>query len=99
MILKKDKRKYRIKSGYMLRKIAGEFVIVTVDSESIVTNAVMVPNESAVFFWEAFERPCTLKDVVEKGMQEYETEEETIRSAAERFIEESLIYGILEEAE
>ena len=95
--LQEENKKYRIKSGYVLREIAGECVIVPVDTESTITNAVMVPNDTAVFMWKAFERPCTLEDVVKKGMQEYEVTEETIRDSAERFIKESLKYQILEE--
>lgn len=96
---KYGKTKYRVKSGYVLRSIAGEHVIVPVDAQSAITNAVMVPNDSAVFLWKTFEQPCTLEEAVEKGLREYEATEETLRNSAERFIQESLNYGILEEVE
>lgn len=96
---KEQKKKYRIKSGYILREIAGEYAIVPVDTESVFSNAVMAPNDSAVFLWKVFEQPSTIEDVVMKGMQEYDVTEDVIRKSTEHFIEESLKYEILEEAE
>lgn len=96
---KEQRRKYRIKSGYILREIAGEYAIVPVDTESVFSNAVMAPNDSAVFLWKVFEQPSTIEDVVMKGMQEYDVTEDVIRKSTEHFIEESLKYEILEEAE
>ena len=96
---REQKKKYRIKSGYILREIAGEYAIVPVDTESVFSNAVMAPNDSAVFLWKAFEQPSTIEDVVRKGLQEYDVTEDVIRNSTEHFIEESLKYKILEEVE
>lgn len=92
-----QKRKYRIKPGFILREIAGEYAIVPVDADSLITNAVMSPNESAVFLWKAFEHSSTKEDVVRSGMQEYDVTEEAIRKSIDRFVEDSLRYRILEE--
>lgn len=53
-----EKKKYRIRSGFVLREIAGEYTIIPVDSGSLISNAVMAPNDSAVFLWKALQR-CT----------------------------------------
>lgn len=97
----REKKKYRIKSGYILREIAGEYAIVPAgaESESPLENTVMAPNGSAVFIWKSFEQPSTLEDVVIQGMLEYEVEEETIRRSIKRFIKEMLEYKILEEVD
>lgn len=92
-----ENKRYRIRSGYILREIAGEYAIIPVDEESLITNAVMAPNDTAVFLWKAFLYPSTIEDVVKKGMQEYDATEETIRNATYRFVEETLRYRILEE--
>ena len=96
-----EKKKYRIRDGYILREIAGEYAIVPVgaESESPLENTVMAPNGSAVFIWKSFEQPSTLEDVVIQGMLEYEVEEETIRRSIKRFIKEMLEYKILEEVD
>ena len=96
-----EKKKYRIKSGYILREIAGEYAIVPAgaESDSPLENTVMAPNGSAVFIWKSFEQPSTLEDVAIQGMLEYEVEEETIRRSINRFIKEMLEYKILEEVD
>ena len=92
-----ENKRYRIRSGYILREIAGEYAIIPVDEESLITNAVMAPNDTAVFLWKAFLYPSTIEDVVKKGMQEYDATEETIRNATYRFVEETLRYRMLKE--
>lgn len=94
-----DKKRYRIKDGYILREIAGEYAIIPVDAESQVSNALMTPNQSAAFLWKAFEQPSTIEDVVIKGMLEYEVTKDTLRSSVERFVKESLEHKILEEVD
>lgn len=94
-----EKKKYRIKPDFILREIAGEYAIVPIGSDNIFSNAMMVPNDSAVFLWKAFEQPSTIQDVVVKGMMAYEVAEDTIRKSIEHFVKESLEYKILEEAE
>lgn len=92
-----DTKKYQIKSGFILREIAGEYAIIPVDEASLITNAVMAPNESAVFLWKAFQHPSTIQEVVQQGLEEYDAAEETIRTSTVRFVEELLQYRILEE--
>lgn len=98
-VFAEEKKKYRIKSGFILREIAGEYTIVPVDSESLISNALMAPNDSAVFLWKAFQEPSTKEDVVRKGLREYETTEEVIRNSIDHFVESTLKYKILEEVE
>lgn len=95
----KEKKKYRIKPGFILREIAGEYTIIPIGEESFISNAMMAPNDTAVFLWKAFEKPSTIEDIVVQGMQEYEVTEEMIRKSTEHFVSESLKYKILEEVE
>lgn len=90
-------KKYRIKPGYILRQIAGEYTIIPVDEDSLITNAIMIPNESAAFLWKAFEQPCTIDDVVAKGMDKYNVTKEQIQKDAEHFVSASLDLKIMEE--
>ena len=96
-----EKKKYRIRSGYILREIAGEYAIVPVGAENgnPLENTVMAPNDSAVFIWKNFEQPRTLEDVVIRGMLEYDATEERIRRSVKNFVTDALKYKILEEAE
>ena len=91
-----EKKKFCIKSGYILREIAGEYVIVPVDEECLITNAVMMPNDSAVFLWKAFQQPASIEEVVRKVLLEYDEVEAVIRKAVQRFVNDALQYRILE---
>lgn len=95
----KEKRRYQINPDFILREIAGEYAIVPVGEDSLFTNTMMAPNDSAVFLWKAFEKPSTIEDVLVKGMQEYEVTRERIRRSTENFIMDTLKYQILEEVE
>ena len=90
-------KKYCINSGYILREIAGEYVIVPVNEECVISNAVMTPNETAVFLWKAFQTPNTPEDVIQKVLEEYDAEESMIRNAVYSFLEDTLKYEIVEE--
>lgn len=94
-----EKKKYRINSDFILREIAGEYLIIPTGSDNVFSNAVMALNGTAVFLWKAFQQPSTIQDVVVKGMQEYDVMEEMIRNSVERFVKESLKYRALEEVE
>lgn len=97
----REKKKYRIKPGYILREIAGEYAIVPAgaESKSPLENTVMAPNGSAVFIWKHFEEPSTLEDVVVQGMLEYDVTEDRMRRSVENFVTDALNYKILEEVE
>ena len=97
----REKKKYRIKPGYILREIAGEYAIVPAGAEnkSLLENTVMAPNGSAVFIWKHFEEPSTLEDVVVQGMLEYDVTEDRMRRSVENFVTDALNYKILEEVE
>ena len=94
-----EKKKYRINPDFILREIAGEYTIIPIGGNNVFSNAVMAPNETAVFLWEAFQQPSTIQDVVVEGMLEYEVTEDIIRKSIEHFVKEMLEYKILEEVD
>lgn len=90
-------KKYQMRSDFVLREIAGEYMIIATDSDHAFSNSIMVPNETAVFLWKAFQQPATIEEVVEKVMQLYEGEEEQIRGSVWNFVKQSLENRVLEE--
>lgn len=93
-----QKKKYKISSDYVMRKIGGDYAIVPVGTAAVITNAVMTPNNSAVFIWNEFIKPSTVEDVVVRSALEFEGKTEKIREDVHRFVRESLGLKILEEA-
>ena len=94
---REEEKKYRIRPEYLLREIAGEYAIVPVDSGGVLSNAVMVPNETAAAIWKIFQEPHTVSEAVHIVREEYEVSEETAGAAVRKFIKESEVYGIIKE--
>ena len=83
LLQKINEKKYRVNSDYLLREIAGEYAIIPVGTACQISNAVMVPNDTAAFLWNALE--------------EYEAAEDTIQNSALNFVHNTLRYALLEE--
>lgn len=92
-----EKKKYRINPDFILREIAGEYTIIPIGGNNVFSNAVMAPNETAVFLWEAFQQPSTIQDVVVEAMQKYDATEEQIYNSISNFVKQSLDFKVLEE--
>ena len=93
----KEKKKYRISTEFILREIAGEYTIIPTGGDNVFSNAVMAPNGTAVFLWEAFQQPSTIQDVVVEAMQKYDATEEQIYNSISNFVKQSLEFKVLEE--
>ena len=92
-----EKKKYRINPDFILREIAGEYKIIPIGGDNVFSNAVMAPNGTAVFLWEAFQQPSTIQDVVVEAMQKYDVTEEQIYKSISNFVKQSLEFKVLEE--
>ena len=91
-----EKKKYRINPDFILREIAGEYTIIPTGGDNVFSNAVMAPNGTAVFLWEAFQQPSTIQDVVVEAMQKYDATEEQIYNSISNFVKQSLEFKVLE---
>ena len=60
LLQKINEKKYHVNSDYLLREIAGEYAIIPVGTACQISNAVMVPNDTAAFLWNAFQQPRNL---------------------------------------
>ena len=50
-------KRYQISEDFVLRQIGGEYAIIPIGEASSISNAVMSPNDSAVFLWKQFMEP------------------------------------------
>lgn len=93
------KKRYRIHPDFALREIAGEYAIVPLGETQFFTNAMMTPNKTAAFLWQAFSEPSTEEDVVMRALERFDGAEADIRRDVERFIKESLEKQVLVEVD
>ena len=87
----------KVQNDFVLREIAGDYVIIPIDDELELSNAIMTPNRSAVFIWNEFLNANTIENVVKKALSKYDVSEETIIRDVRRFVFESLNKKIIEE--
>ena len=84
------KKRYRIHPDFALREIAGEYAIVPLGETQFFTNAMMTPNKTATFLWQAFSEPSTEEDVVMRALERFDGAEADIRRDVEMFMKETM---------
>ena len=84
------KKRYRIHPDFALREIAGEYAIVPLGEMQFFTNAMMTPNRTAAFLWQAFSEPSTEEDVVMRALERFDGAEADIRRDVEMFMKETM---------
>ena len=76
----------KLKEGFVLREIAGECVVVSINS-SLDLNGMITLNDTAKTLWRALEGGVeSVDELVGALMSEYEVDEQMARKAAESFI-------------
>lgn len=90
-----DNIQYKANENYLLRKIAGEAVLVPVGKGAEQFNGMITLNETFEFIWKQFQKPNTIHEVVEAAKLEYTTEDDMIERDVRRFVAESVQYGFL----
>ena len=86
----------KIKQGFMLREVAGNFVVVAVGEASKKFNGVINLNESGAFLWEQLISETTMDKLLEALLNEYEVSEEVAKNDIEKFVNKLKEADILE---
>ena len=77
----------RIKDGFNLKNVCGEFVIVATGRKNIDFSRLISLNASAAEVWEAvIGRDLEIDDVVKVLLDNYEVDEATARADAEKLV-------------
>ena len=76
----------KIKDGFILREVAGSFIIVAVGSAVKDFHGIINLNETGAFLWKILEHGATEEELLAKMLAEYEVDEETARQDINAFI-------------
>ena len=77
----------KIKSGFMLRTIAGCKIVVSVGKRTLDFNGIINLNDTGAFLWERLERGATEDELVQAILENYtDVDEETARSSVREFV-------------
>ena len=76
----------RIKDGFILRQVAGNYIVIGVGDEAVDFNGMITVNETGAFLWSILEKGATKEDMLKSLMEEYDVDEETAKKDITDFL-------------
>lgn len=76
----------KIKSSFVLKKIAGSYVVVPVRKRAMDFSGVIKLTETGAFIWKLLEKGADREEIIAKMLQEYAVDEPTATADVDRFI-------------
>ena len=76
----------KIKYGFVLREVAGSFIVVAVGEAVKNFNGIINLNETGAFLWKILEKGATKEQLIAKLLEEYDVDEKTATADVETFI-------------
>ncbi|MBQ9085861.1 MAG: PqqD family protein [Clostridia bacterium] len=86
----------KIKSGFVAREIAGEYVVVALGAASKIFNGIIKLNDTAKLIWDKLSLGWEKDAIVDAVLQEYETDRATVEADFDRFVDTLKGANILE---
>ncbi|MBQ9941023.1 MAG: PqqD family protein [Clostridia bacterium] len=87
----------KIKSGFILREVAGSTVAVPVGSNSVTFNGMITLSETGVLLWKKLEDGATQDQLISALLEEYDVDVETAGKDVKSFTDNLIRAGILEQ--
>ena len=85
----------KIKDGFMLRKIADQYMAVPVGTRAKELHGLIGLNETGAFIWERLSRNQTPEEIAKDLCEEYEVEKASAVASVQRFLKKLQTEGIL----
>lgn len=76
----------KIKSDFILKKIAGSYVVVPVRARAVDFSGIIKLSESGAFLWNILSEGATREELIAKLLDEYEVDEATAAEDIDRFV-------------
>lgn len=77
----------RISDQFILRQIAGEYIIIPTGQTTLKFNGMITVNEQGAFLWEALKEEITEDALVDAVLAEYDTDRQTAQADVTEFLE------------
>lgn len=87
----------KLEKEFVLREIAGDYVIIPVGKTVIEFNGLITVNEVGVSIWDMLQNEVTFDQIVQGILNEYEVEESVAREDIREFLDQLIDGGILTE--
>lgn len=86
----------KIAKEFILREIAGEYILVPTGATTQEFNGLITLSETAKSIWENIEKVDSMEEMIQLILEEYEVDEETAKKDANGFISELVRVGFVE---
>lgn len=87
----------KIQKEFVLREIAGDYVIIPTGKTTLTFNGLITVNEVGAALWKMLQSEKSLDDLVQGILDEYDVEESVAREDIQEFLETLRKNGILDE--
>lgn len=87
----------KIKEGFMLREVAGEWVVVPLGERVVQFNGIMTLSESGSLLWKMMINNVTEEELLKAILSEYNVDEETAKADILEFVTKVRSQGLLED--
>ena len=87
----------KIKEGYVLREVAGMWVVLPLSSRTISFKGMLTLNDSGIMLWNVLEKGCSKEALTEALTSSYDVSEEQAKADVDEFIAKLAKAGCIEE--
>lgn len=87
----------KIKDGFILKEMAGSWVVVPVGENMVNFQMMMTLNESGAFLWNQLAEEKTEEELVSALLEEYDTDAETAAADVKEFLQALAEKGVVSE--
>lgn len=84
----------RVDDGFVLREIAGDYVIIPTGKTVLDFNGMITVNEVGVSIWKMLQEETTFENIVQGILDEYDADEETVKADVQEFLDRIKEAGI-----
>ena len=86
----------KIKNGFVMRELAGEYVVIALGDASKIFNGIIKLNDTGKIIWEMLSQGAEQESIVDAILKEYNVESAKVEADVARFIETLKGANILE---
>ena len=86
----------KIKDGFMLREVAGQWVVVPLAERVVEFNGIMTLSESGALLWKVLEKDVEEEELLQALFSEYSIDEMTAKADVQEYISTLLEKGLIE---
>ncbi len=86
----------KIREGFVVKEIAGQYVVIALGAASKIFNGIIKLNESGRFIWDKLSGGAEAEAIVDAMLEEYDVDRETAEADVAKFIAELKGANILE---